>query len=237
MGDYWCGKGGEVFGWTWTELLASKSSYFMPEKRILLRHLNEESMEHIMVEKLSELTVLTEEEKKAVFDSFEQVLKPKGTHLLREGQMARAAYFVLRGCVRTYMLREDEEITTGFYTEGQSLQDFESLSTGKPSRFYFVCAEDCELLVLDAEKEKALYRAHPRFEIFCRQGTEQRMGERELDLAEMISLKPEARYRILMEKRPELIHRVPQHQIASFLGIKPETLSRIRQRLMQKSRT
>ena len=66
--------------------LASKSSYFMPEKRILLRHLNEESMEHIMVEKLSELTVLTEEEKKAIVDSFAQVLKPKGTHLLREGQ-------------------------------------------------------------------------------------------------------------------------------------------------------
>ena len=89
------------------------------------------------------------------------------------------------------------------------------------------------MAILNAEKEQALYDQYPRFETFCRTGMEKMLGTEQIRLSEYIVLKPEQRYLKLRKERPELINRVPQHQIASYLGIQPETLSRIRRRLVK----
>ena len=81
--------------------------------------------------------------------------------------------------------------------------------------------------------DSAPAKKYPRFETFCRTGMEKMMGEKQSQLAEFIVLKPEQRYLKLQEERPDLLNRVPQFQIASYLGIKPETLSRIRKRLVK----
>ncbi|MCI4671905.1 MAG: Crp/Fnr family transcriptional regulator [Bacteroidia bacterium] len=190
-------------------------------------------MMHILVELMSELTPLSEEEKLEIEQSFPIREFEKDSFLLREGQVARAAYYVIEGCIREYEIIDGEEKTTAFYTEKQSAVNFNSLANKVPSRKFFVCNESTRLAVLDSEKEQELYKKYPRFESFCRTGMEKMLGEKQAQLGEYISLKPEQRYLKLQAERPELINRVPQYQIASYIGIKPETLSRIRKRLVK----
>ncbi|MEM1328744.1 MAG: Crp/Fnr family transcriptional regulator [Bacteroidota bacterium] len=188
-------------------------------------------MNHIFVELLSQMTHLSAKEQAAIESSFPIKTFEKDTFLLKEGQIARNAYFVIEGCIRAYQLLDGEEKTTAFFTEHQSVVNFNSLANRQPSRLNLVCAETSTIAILNSEKEQALYRQFPRFETFCRTGIEQMMGDQQQQLATFIALKPEQRYLKLQNERPDLLNRVPQYQIASYLGIKPETLSRIRKRL------
>lgn len=188
---------------------------------------------HTLVQILSQLTPLTKEEENDVIAAFPIKTFEKGTYLIKEGKYVKDAYFVVSGCIREYTLQDGEEKTTAFYTEQQSAVDFVALTQKKPSKINFICTEETTVAIVNAEKEQALYKKHPRFESFCRSGVEQMMGQKQEQLAESINLKPEQRYQKLVAERPELVNRVPQYQIASYLGIKPETLSRIRLRMVK----
>ena len=188
---------------------------------------------HTLVQILSQLTPLTKEEENDVIAAFPIKTFEKGTYLIKEGKYVKDAYFVVSGCIREYTLQDGEEKTTAFYTEQQSAVDFVALTQKKPSKINFICTEETTVAIVNAEKEQALYKKHPRFESFCRSGVEQMMGQKQEQLAESINLKPEQRYQKLVAERPELVNRVPQYQIASYLGIKPESLSRIRLRMVK----
>ncbi len=188
-------------------------------------------MEHILVQFMSQLTSLTEEEKLTIAESFPIKTYEKGHLLLKEGMIANNAYFIIKGCVREYQLVDGEEKTTAFYTENQSAIDFNSQVKNIPSSKYFECTEETLVTILSVEKEKALYQKHPRFEKFCREGMEEMMGAQQEELSKFIISSPKERYLRLLKDRPNLMNRVPQYQIASYLGIKPETLSRIRKQL------
>lgn len=188
-------------------------------------------MPHILVEMMSQLTQLSKEEQSAIENSFLIKTFEKGAYLLKEGQVAKDTYFIIKGCIREYKLIDGEEKTTAFFTEHQPVANFNSLANQAPSNQNFVCCEATTVTILNEEKEQALYRQFPRFEAFCRTGMEKMMGEKQNQLVDFIALKPEQRYLKLQQERPDLLNRVPQYQIASYLGIKPETLSRIRKRL------
>ena len=191
-------------------------------------------MKHILVELMAELTPLSENEKMDIESSFPIKTFEKGALLMREGQIAKNAYYIIKGLVREYELVDGEEKTTAFYTEGQSAINFNSLANQTPSKLNLVCGERTTLAVLNSEKEKELYKKHPRFETFCRTGMEEMMGAKQNQLTEFITLKLEKRYEKLQRERPGLINRVPQYQIASYLGVTPEALSRMRSRLANK---
>ena len=191
-------------------------------------------MNHVLVELMSELTPLSENEKMDIESSFPIETYEKGTFLIQEGQIARNAYHVIQGLIREYKLVGGEEKTTAFYSEGQSAINFNSIVNEAPSKVNFVCGEQTTVAILNSEKEKELYKKHPRFETFCRKGMEAMMGVKQSQLTEIITLKPEKRYEKLQRERPELLNRVPQYQVASYLGISPEALSRIRSRLSTK---
>jgi len=180
------------------------------------------------------MTSLSKEEQAAIEESFPIKSFPKGHLLLKEGMIANEAFFVISGCIREYELIDGEENTTAFYTEHQSAINFNSQVNRKPSTKFFECAEQTQVAILSTEKEKALYRKHPRFERFCREGMEQMMGTQQEALSNYIVLSPKKRYLKLLKERPDLINRVPQYQITSYLGIKPETLSRIRKSFASK---
>ncbi len=188
-------------------------------------------MKHILVELMSHLTPLTSEEVQAIEENFPIKTFNKGTFLLREGQVAKVSYYVLKGCIREYELLEGEEKTMAFYTEDQTVANFKSLTNNLPSDQNYICSESTTVTVLSAEKEQQLYLRHPRFESFCRVGLEQMMGEQQEHFVNSMVLTPQERYAKLLKERPDMINRVPQYQLASYLGIKPETLSRIKRRI------
>lgn len=155
----------------------------------------------------------------------------KGSLLLREGQIPQACYYIFKGCVREYYLLDGEEKTTEFYLEGDSVSDDLSKIERKPSRKYWECLEDTTLSVFTQAQEEKMYRLFPFMESLCRIETEKKFGQfREL-MAFYLASSPEERYLDLLKTRPNLLNRVPQYQLASYLGVKPESLSRIRGRI------
>ncbi len=175
---------------------------------------------------------LSPEEKQALIDLALFRSYKKGTIILREGYKARESYFVISGCVRTYYLVDGEEKTTAFYTEFESVLP-NSASIDKPAGYNLACVENSILLVSNPSIEKMANEKFPKFEKLCRIYTEQLLAKNQASFDSFRTNTPEQRYLELLEKRPDLVQRVPQYQLASYLGIKPESLSRIRKRLQE----
>ncbi len=158
----------------------------------------------------------------------------KGQVLLSEGQVPDRCYFVLKGCVRQYQLMDGEEKTTAFFTEDQALADFSLYAQQLPSPYYWVCTEDCTLLPGRLDTEQEMYQRFPKLLQITRYMMEQDFGRTRDEFSAFILRSPEERYLNLLQKRPDLLQRAPQHQIASYLGVTPESLSRIRKRISRK---
>lgn len=188
-------------------------------------------MENTLVEMMSNLIELTDEEKKGILEAFPIKTYTKGTILLKENQIAKNAFVVIKGCIREYYIQDGEEITSEFYTELQSAANFDSMTNNKPSKYYFTCTEDTTVAIMNPEKETALYKKFPRFGEVCRVEMEKILGESQEKLSNFKNSTPKERYLNLVKNRPDLTQRVPQYQLASYLGIKPETLSRIRKKI------
>jgi CRP-like cAMP-binding protein len=157
----------------------------------------------------------------------------KGTILLKEGQESKDSYFVLKGCIRTYYDLDGEEKTTAFYTEMEALTP-PCVISKTPSGYYISCIEDSLLTVSNSDMEVEINNKFPKFETLCRILSEELLAKQRLDFDEFKTSSPEQRYLNLLQSRPDLIQRVPQHQLASYLGIKPQSLSRLRARILEK---
>ena len=192
-------------------------------------------MEDILFGFISKYVSLTEEEKNAIIslDLFRSV--KKGTTLLKEGQKSKDSYFVLEGCIRTYYVIDSEEKTTGFYTEMDALTP-PCVITKTPSEYYVSCVEDSILTVSNSDMEVEINSKFPKFESMCRILAEELLAKQRIDFDAFKNSSPEQRYLNLMQSRPDLIQRVPQHQLASYLGIKPQSLSRLRARIIEKNK-
>ena len=190
-------------------------------------------MQDLLLGFISKYISLTEEEKHALLslDLFRSV--KKGTVLLKEGQKSQDSYFVLKGCIRAYYIIDGEEKTTAFYTEMEALTPH-CVINKTPSEYYISCLEDSILTVTNPEMEADGFKNYPKFESLCRILSEKLLAEQQINFDEFKTSSPEQRYLNLLQKRPDLIQRVPQHQLASYLGIKPQSLSRLRARIFKK---
>lgn len=177
---------------------------------------------------------LRPEEKQAIAEQANLRYFPKGSMLLREGQISDLCYFVLRGCVRQYYLVDGIEKNTHFFTEGQPVTPDEGTHQKQPSSSYLSCLEDCVLAVSTPEDERRMYRKFPRLESVCRLSVEEELGKSKAHLASFILLSPEQRYVQLLQNQPDLVARIPNIHLASYLGIAPESLSRIKKRIRRR---
>jgi CRP-like cAMP-binding protein len=193
-------------------------------------------MQDILFDFISKYISLTEEEKNAIIslDLFRSV--KKGTILLEEGQKSQDEYFVLKGCIRKYYIIDGEEKTTAFFTEMEGLTPH-CVKNNAPSEYFISCIEDSILTVTNPNMGVEVNAKFPKFEIMCRILSEELLAKQQINFDEFKTSSPEQRYLNLLEARPDLIQRVPQHQLASFLGIKPQSLSRLRARIFEKNKS
>lgn len=191
-------------------------------------------MQDILFDFISKYISLTEEEKNVLvsLDLFRSL--KKGTILLKEGQKSKESYFVLKGCIRTYYVLNGEEKTTAFYTEMDAFTP-PCVISQTLSECYISCVEDSILLVSNDDISVEVNSKFPKFDIMCRKFSEELLAKQRIDFDEFKTSSPEQRYLNLQKNRPDLIQRVPQHQLASFLGIKPQSLSRLRARMIEKN--
>jgi CRP-like cAMP-binding protein len=191
-------------------------------------------MQNLLFDFIAKYVSLTEEEQNTIvsLDIFHSV--KKGTILLKEGQRTKDSYFVLKGCIRAYYVLDGEEKTTAFYTEMEALTPHCVLNK-TPSEYYISCIEDSILTVSNSDMGLEINSKFPKFEIMCRILSEELLAKQQINFDEFKTSSPEQRYLNLIQNRPDLIQRVPQHQLASYLGIKPQSLSRLRARILEKN--
>jgi CRP-like cAMP-binding protein len=162
--------------------------------------------------------------------SFRQV--PKKFKLAEEGKVSKELCFILRGLVRLYYTKDGEEITAYIFKEHLFASSYDSFLRQAPSIQTLETLEDCDLLVITKKEMEQLYEDLPKMNLVTRKVAEQRFINAQQILSSFILDSPEERYRKFEEQHGDLLLRVPHHMIASFLGITPVSLSRIRKRIM-----
>ena len=126
---------------------------------------------------------------------------------------------------------DGDEKTTNFFTEEQWAISLNSFAPENTAKHNWVCVEETTVVVGDEEQAQALFKRFPRFETISRAIMEAAFLEQKEALSSYYTDSPEQRYLKLIKSRPGLVQRVPQYQLASYIGVKPESLSRIRKRI------
>lgn len=188
-------------------------------------------MEKIILEYIRKYVDLTPEEATSVLKELPYETFPKGSHILKQGEVSKACYFNIKGIVREYEIVDGDEVTTCFYTEGEAIVDFDSVSQNTPTQLNWVCEEDTTLVIGYFDRIEGSYARNPKLEKMSALFVNSNFGKYKELSRSFITLTPEQRYLKLLEHRKDLVQRVTQYHLASYLGIKPETLSRIRKRL------
>lgn len=191
-------------------------------------------MSNKFVEHFSRISPLSTEEADAISKSMVVRECKKGTVLLKEGQISVDTYFILEGCIREYILIDGEEKTTNFFTEEQWVISMSNFNAQSPSAHYLVCIEDTSVVVGNEQAAQVMFKNFPRFETISRAVMEVFFSEQKKILTSFLTDTPEQRYMNLLKTRPDIFQRVPQYQLASYIGVKPESLSRIRKRVVEK---
>lgn len=156
----------------------------------------------------------------------------KDTVLLKEGEIPKECYFVLKGLVRQYHMVDGTERTTDFYTEQHGTVSSRHYSDQTPSSFFLECMEDCLLIAGNLEIDEAHLDLFPELGQIIKRMLENDLNRLKDHHSRFILSSPKERYLNFLETRPDLLNRVPLHQIASYLGMTPESLSRIRKRIV-----
>ncbi|MEM0996854.1 MAG: Crp/Fnr family transcriptional regulator [Bacteroidota bacterium] len=162
---------------------------------------------------------------------------PARHRLLELGAVSQEVFFINRGAVRFYYLTEEGKDVTGFiFLENMFSGAHTSFFYQRPSHQIVETIEPSELLVLPYTDLQLLYTEVPKMHAFMERLLAERLSFAQEVLASFVLNKPEARYRALLARRPELLGRVPQHILSSYLGITPVSLSRIRKRLSEEGK-
>jgi CRP-like cAMP-binding protein len=170
-------------------------------------------------------------------ESIEKKTYNKNDIIFTEGKIADKIYFVNKGCVRLFYNVDGNDKTAFFYTEGQFICAGESYTFNIPAVENYQAVEQTDIYVFSKSKIEILLSKVPKMEVIARIATENELITCQKVIASFVTKSAEERYLDLLNTKGELFLRVPQQYIASFLGVSPETLSRIKKRIHTKRLT
>jgi CRP-like cAMP-binding protein len=180
---------------------------------------------------------LSEQEIQLLRNAVDKKVYTKNELIFKEGNVSDEIYFVTKGCVRLFYNVDGTDKTAFFYTEGQFICAGESYTFNIPASENYQAVEQTEIFVFTKSKIDVLLKEIPKFEIIARIATENELITCQKVIASFVTKSAEERYIDLLSTQGELFQRVPQQYIASFLGVSPETLSRIKARVLNKNRS
>jgi len=190
-----------------------------------------------LIENIKAYIPLREHEIQLLKNAVDKKNYQKNEIIFTEGKISDEIYFVTKGCVRLFYNVDGNDKTAFFYTEGQFICAGESYTFNTPAIENYQAIEQTEIFVFGKSKIESLLKEVPKFEVIARIATENELITCQKVIASFVTKSAEERYIDLLNTNGELFQRAPQQYIASFLGVSPETLSRIKTRVFNKKRS
>ena len=213
--------------------LCELKGWFILYSRLINHKSIKQKILKVSLEKqISKYSDLTNKEYLIIKSYFKNKMLKKGEILHSTNTICDKYYFIETGLIRYFIINNGEEITGGFFFEGEGYTDLNSFITNSYSRQTAQVIECSSLLFISRADLEKLYKEVPKFERVGRILAEQALLNIRNKIDNHMLLDAKKRYLNLIECRPSIIRRVPQHYIASYLGIKPQSLSRIRKNLL-----
>ncbi|TXI62518.1 MAG: Crp/Fnr family transcriptional regulator [Flavobacterium sp.] len=188
-----------------------------------------------ILENIAKHVTLTPEEQELFLSKTETRQFKVKTILLSAGEVATCTYFVNSGILRSFNINDNIiEHVLHFACEGWWIGDMYSYISEKPGNLFIEVLEDAEVVIITKENHQKLYQEIPKLERFFRILAENSLVSHQERLMDNLSLTAEERFEKFCSKYPTLIQKVPQKQIASFIGVTPEFFSKMKARLLKK---
>ncbi|TCJ12667.1 Crp/Fnr family transcriptional regulator [Flaviaesturariibacter flavus] len=189
-------------------------------------------MYELFFQKFNEKVGLSKEEEALIKQHLTPKKLRKKQYLLQEGDVCKYVAFVEKGALKAYVVAEaGTESIVQFALEGWIISDLYSFLTGEPATYNIDALEDTELVLISKAAHEKLLQILPKYETYIRIQITGAYIALQKRLTSIISLPLEERYRNFLALYPDIAQRVPQHMIASYMGLTPETLSRVRSRM------
>lgn len=186
----------------------------------------------ILINTLKQITVLEPEEEVLFRKAFTPYSLKKNDYFLQSTNVNYQLGFLCKGLVRYFVFKNEEESTLEFTKEGEFVGDYSSFISKKPSIQNIQALEDCEFLVINYDALQQLYKASKNANLLGRIIIEHRFIVMVNQLLTVHRYSPEDRYTYFLEHYKDIAQRIPQYLIASYVGVKPQSLSRIRKRIV-----
>jgi CRP-like cAMP-binding protein len=188
-----------------------------------------------ILDNISKIVTLSPEEELLFLSKIETKHYKAKTIVLDAGDICKHSYFVNSGLLRSFTINDNiVEHVLSFACEGWWIGDMYSLLSQKSGNLFIEVLEDAEVVLLSKENQEQLYLEIPKLERFFRIIIENALVANQERLIDNLSLSAEERFDKFCKKYPTLIQKVPQKQIASFIGVTPEFFSKMKSRLLRK---
>jgi CRP-like cAMP-binding protein len=192
-------------------------------------------MYELFFQSFNKKVALTTEEEAQIKNYLTPKKLRKKQYLLQEGDICKTIAFIEKGALRAYSVDDNaNEHIIQFGLEGWIISDLYSFLTGEPATYNIDAIEDAELVLINKSAHEELLQKVPKYETFTRMNITGAYLAMQRRLTSIISSTLEERYANFIALYPNIVQRVPQHMIASYMGLTPETLSRIRRRISSK---
>ena len=188
-----------------------------------------------IIQNIAKHVSLTPDEQNLFLSKTETKIFKAKTILLSAGELSNETYFVNSGILRSFNINDNIiEHVLHFACEGWWIGDMYSYISEKPGNLFIEVLEDAEIVMLSKENHQELYQKIPKLERFFRILAENSLVAHQERLMDNLSLSAEERFEKFCVKYPTLIQRVPQKQIASYIGVTPEFFSKMKAKMLKK---